>query len=149
MLLPFDPVIATNGFSASRANNSMSEMISSFFLQGVIVRDTGRSDDATHIPRQLVVAQPQFGVREYLLESIETRRFRARIVEDRVSIVALQVARNRQARCTEANDEILAICRRHCAHRIFRLASPIKTRMTVMIQNRTMTLGSAQPFSSK
>jgi pimeloyl-ACP methyl ester carboxylesterase len=37
-----------------------------------------------------------------------------------------------------------------CRHqRIFKLASPTNTRITVMIQNRTITLGSAQPLSSK
>ena len=33
MLLPFEPVTATNGLLASRANNSISDTISSFFLR--------------------------------------------------------------------------------------------------------------------
>jgi hypothetical protein len=37
--------------------------------------------------------------------------------------------------------------RRH--QRIFKLANPINTKITVMIQKRTITLGSGQPLSSK
>jgi hypothetical protein len=37
--------------------------------------------------------------------------------------------------------------RRH--QRIFKLANPINTKITVMIQKRTITFGSGQPLSSK
>ena len=35
------------------------------------------------------------------------------------------------------------------SYRIFSVASPIKTRISEMIQKRTITRGSGQPFSSK
>ena len=34
------------------------------------------------------------------------------------------------------------------AHRSLRVARPTRTRITVMIQKRTMTFGSPQPFNS-
>ena len=80
---------------------------------------------------------------------VEAGRLFATVVEDGIAVIALEIARNRQARGTESHDQILVRYLLRCAHRIFRLARPINTRMTVMIQNRTMTLGSAQPLSSK
>ena len=68
-----------------------------------------------------------------------------------VTAFALEVTRDGQARRPETEHEVLLhrlfFLRR--AHRIFKLAKPINTRMTVIIQKRTMTLGSAQPLSSK
>ena len=55
-----------------------------------------------------------------------------------------------QAYAVAPLDAVLAsvsASRRH--QRIFKLAKPISTKITVMIQKRTITLGSAQPLSSK
>ncbi len=66
-----------------------------------------------------------------------------------------QMAGAGQARLAQSKDQGLgmgswALGREKGLHqRIFRLANPTSTRMTVMIQNRTMTRGSGQPLSSK
>jgi hypothetical protein len=36
-----------------------------------------------------------------------------------------------------------------CHYRIFNIAKPINTNISEIIQNRTITRGSGQPFSSK
>ena len=78
----------------------------------------------------------------------------------------MQIPRRGQAGGAEADDEaapaaghtdltrfvlgsesVLRFMRPH--QRIFKLASPTKTKITVMIQKRTITFGSAQPLSSK
>src|SRR5262245_15699757 len=72
--------------------------------------------------------------------------------------VCAQIARTGQAGAAQAHDHrtpgarlgtgsrLLAHGR---CHRSFSVPSPASTRIRLMIQNRTITLGSAQPLSSK
>ena len=63
---------------------------------------------------------------------------------------ALQVPRHRQAGAAHADHHgVRCGCAACAAHRSFSVARPASTRMKLMIQKRTMTLGSAQPLSSK
>ena len=119
--------------------------------QLVVVGHTRRDDDAVDVPGQFCLAESYVGVRPQVAQRVDSGRRIARVDERRIDAVAFQIARDGQPGRTQPDDEIFP-CHGlffHGAHRIFRLASPISTRMTVMIQNRTMTLGSAQPFSSK
>src|SRR5690606_38390291 len=102
------------------------------------------------------------GTRVDCLQFFETGWILAAVDEPCSPVAPLQVTRHRQTCCAEAEYEVrstglqfrhrgtrppLVVVR--CVHRIFKLASPMRTRMTVMIQKRTMTFGSAHPFSSK
>jgi len=65
-----------------------------------------------------------------------------------------QIARARQAGESETHHQcarLLRLCHAFGTHaqRSFNVASPINTRMKLMIQKRTMTRGSGQPFNSK
>ncbi len=68
--------------------------------------------------------------------------------------LAMQVARGREPGAAEAEHQCpgARLERRDVVrlrvHRSFSVASPISTRITVMIQKRTITFGSAQPLSS-
>jgi hypothetical protein len=117
--------------------------------QRVAIGNTGRSNKALDALGHAVIAKAQFSVRPDLAQLIQSGWLGAAVVEDGVSFTTLQVARDRQACGAETHDQILVRFLLRFAHRIFRLARPIRTRMTVIIQNRTMTFGSAQPFSSK
>ena len=70
-----------------------------------------------------------------------------------VNAIAAQIARARESRAAETEHE-RARAGSHLrrrggrVHRSFSVASPTSTRITVMIQKRTITLGSAQPLSS-
>src|SRR4029079_18230078 len=92
-------------------------------------------------------AEPHFRFGGELLQSRCFRR-RCAVVGDCEALVArVQIARTRQPGATESDDD--AACALGHAQRTFRVASPISTRITEMIQNRTITFGSAQPLSSK
>ncbi len=63
-----------------------------------------------------------------------------------------QVADHGAAGNTQANNQIERVFRHirlRPSYRILRVARPTSTRITVMIQNRTMIFGSGQPLSSK
>ena len=124
-------------------------LLTRLFEQRMAVRNAGRRDDARDIFRQRVLTELDFSVGPDVIEFVETGRRLTTVEEYGVDVIALQVTRDRQAGGAEAHDQILVTCGLRGAHRIFRLARPISTRMTVIIQNRTMTLGSAQPLSSK
>ena len=79
------------------------------------------------------------------------------VCEDRGSTGARKMSRHRRTRRADAEYERRSrrvprqppphvVLGHH--HRIFRLERPTSTRITVMIQKRTMTLGSGQPLSS-
>src|SRR5690606_27070708 len=93
-----------------------------------------------------------------------TRRIRAAIDHEHALAEPGEVANGRKPGLAEPDDERSATRRsshllrrpasafalHHDHHqRIFRLARPTSTRVTVVIQKRTMTFGSAQPLSSK
>ena len=64
--------------------------------------------------------------------------------------VRAQVARARKAGLAETDDHRGGgFGRARVVHRSFSVARPVSTSSSEMIQNRTMTFGSAQPFSSK
>ncbi len=104
----------------------------------------------------------------------EPRRIGAAVDDAHAFAACRQIARNCGPRSAEADDE--TVFRRGVSHRrflslrlyafppptrtlerergckhqrIFKLAKPMSTKITVMIQKRTITLGSAQPLSSK
>jgi hypothetical protein len=84
------------------------------------------------------------------LDALELGRRRATVGDRDTVAAALQMTRHRQAGAPHAHDHRVArrLCRlRH--HRSFRVANPAKTRRKLMIQKRTMTLGSVHPLSSK
>ncbi len=60
-----------------------------------------------------------------------------------------QVPHDREAGLAEADDERVGHDCGGVAHRSFSVARPASTSSTLMIQKRTMILGSAQPLSSK
>ena len=108
--------------------------------------------EAAQVP---VVDADHAAVGERALELVDARRLIAGIHEHGVALRASQVARDRQPGRSQPENEIPALPGPlrggfflRGTHRILRLARPINTRMTVIIQKRTMTFGSAQPLSS-
>ena len=93
------------------------------------------------------------------LEHVQTGRPFAAVGHGHTHAARAQMARAGQPRLAQTHDQGLGLrraravggCgrRRHDVHRIFRLARPISTSTTVMIQKRTMTRGSGQPCNSK
>ena len=155
VLLPFVPVIAAIGACASRANSSMSPMIGTPRIarthhEGLAQRHAGRCDHAVGVVEQRFIerAEVHFGFGCELLQRRGLGRRRA-VVGDRKAFVALvQITRARQAGTTQTDYDAARALLCH-AHRTFSVARPISTRITEMIQKRTITFGSAQPLSSK
>ena len=84
-----------------------------------------------------------------LAQSCQLGRLGARIGYCDLPSERVQIARTRQPRPAEADDDCRGwFCRRY-NHRSFRVANPNNTRIREIIQKRTITLGSAQPLSSK
>src|SRR5690606_30543345 len=115
-------------------------------------------------PSRVERAELDLDVRVLALEPLEPRRVDTAVDHEHALSEPGEVANGREPGLAEPDDERPAarrfsrLLRRpasafalHHGHhqRIFRLASPTSTRITVMIQKRTITLGSAQPLSSK
>ncbi len=80
----------------------------------------------------------------------QLRRVGARVGHRKRQTAARQMANHGEAALAEAdNDAELVGCDEHVVHLSFSVARPTSTRITVMIQKRTMTRGSGQPLSSK
>ena len=97
-------------------------------------------------------ADRQLGV--CLLHGVELRRRRARVGDAHVVALRHEIAHAAQAREPQTHDQCRFASRIWHARggwhqRIFRVARPIRTRISDMIQKRTITRGSGQPFSSK
>ena len=100
-----------------------------------------------------------------LPHEVETRRRRARIDYRYRDAHRTQVLHARHSGLPQADDErgagrrragpvalgsgVGCQCHALLRHRIFRVARPMRTKITVSTQKRTMTRGSGQPFSSK
>ena len=78
----------------------------------------------------------------------EARGIAARVGDDEPVAARGQVARGRDAGAPEADDHAAGTAGGLPHQRSFSVASPSRTSMKEMIQKRTMTFGSAQPFSS-
>ena len=127
----------------------------------IVVGNAGRSDHAPDVCGEFAAAELAFRVGPKLIEFLETRWLLAAVEEHGLPPRSLQVSCDGQPGCAQPKHEVLlpglwlgrgfrfCFLFLHRAHRIFRLAKPINTRMTVIIQKRTMTFGSAHPFSSK
>src|SRR4030095_10655596 len=75
-------------------------------------------------------------------------RVRARVRHHQAVPARREVARGRYARAAEAHDHAAGTAGALPHQRSFSVASPMRTSMKEIIQNRTMTFGSAQPLSS-
>ncbi len=97
----------------------------------------------------------QFGVRHLLAQRRRTRRLGTRVRHAHREPLAAQVARAGQPGAAEPEHQRAAAGFERgevalgVVHRSFSVARPTSTRITVMIQKRTITFGSAQPLSSK
>ena len=89
-----------------------------------------------------------FQLRPEALQFREPRRVRARVGHDEAVAAGREVARAGDAGAAEAHDHAARVAGGLLHQRSFSVASPIRTSMNEMIQKRTMTFGSAQPFSS-
>src|SRR5690606_3782085 len=126
-----------------------------------IRREPRRPDDSRRggEPLRVERAELDLHVGQLAAQRVEAGRRVAAVDHEHALAETRQIPRRGEARLAEPYDEgpglrvpptvrtVVEHQRHH--HRIFRLASPIRTRITVMIQKRTMTFGSAQPFSSK
>ncbi len=116
--------------------------------------DLGRAIEQSHVE----TAKGDLRLRRKLTQRRSFRRRGAAVRHRELHTARTQVTRARHARAPEADDDGAsglrpAGCadvdlRRH-AQRTFRVARPTSTRITEMIQKRTITFGSAQPLSSK
>ncbi len=82
-------------------------------------------------------------------QPIQLGRLSARIRNGQTPTQRVQMARAGQAGLPETNDHSRSGFGGGEAHLSFRVARPKSTRMSEMIQKRTITFGSAQPFNSK
>ncbi len=78
----------------------------------------------------------------------ESRRLLARVGHDEPMAARGEVPGCRHAGAAEAHDHAMRSGDGLLHQRSFKVASPMRTSMKEMIQKRTITLGSAQPFSS-
>ena len=88
-------------------------------------------------------------------QRIGSRRVLARVRDAHLEALAVQVACSRKPGATKPQHQGAGAGGKRSqwlerlGHRSFNVARPSSTRITVMIQKRTMTFGSAQPVSSK
>ena len=148
-----DGAVAVHGITREQLDvrDDFELALASSLQQLIVIRDARRNDQPINVPGQTQLAEYHLRVRPQLVQLVDTGWLFAAVNKDGIAFLPAQVAGDRQTGGTEPEHDILALRRSfaHGAHRIFRLARPINTRMTVMIQNRTMTFGSAQPLSSK
>ena len=98
--------------------------------------------------RGIEAAERGRGLRHEAAQFGEPGRRRARVGDDQAVAARREMARAGHAGAAEADDDALRMCGGGLHQRSFSVASPIRTSMKEMIQKRTMTFGSAQPFSS-
>ena len=118
--------------------------------EGLGERDAGRHDDLVGAleHRRVEAAERGRRLRHEPAQLREAGRVRARVGDDEPVAARGQVPGRRHAGAAEAHDHA-ARCADGLLHqRSFSVASPMRTSMNEMIQKRTMTFGSAQPFSS-
>ncbi len=121
----------------------------------------GRDDDLRCSLQQtsIELAESRFGLGRKLRERCRFGRRLPAVGHRKIDAPRAQETCARQARASEPHDDGATACGvRHgmggcmfvChVHRTFNVARPTRTRITEMIQKRTMTFGSAQPLSSK
>ncbi len=118
--------------------------------EGLGKRDAGRDDDLVRTLEHRRVEAAERGRRLWHepAQLREAGRMRTRVGDDEPVPARGQVPGRRHAGAAEADDHA-ARCAAGLLHqRSFSVASPMRTSMNEMIQKRTMTFGSAQPFSS-
>ena len=171
VLLPLVPVMAAIGAFASRTNNSMSPMIgmpraAALMRNGsrnetpgdAMTCDAPSSKDSSNAPKRTSTSGANCS------SAADSGGDGLLSVTAKLEAARLQITRARQSRPAQADDDrsppLLTIQRANigasgedraasCDQRTFNVASPISTRITEMIQKRTITFGSAQPLSSK
>ena len=77
------------------------------------------------------------------------RRLGAIVCDRHARAVLQQVARDRKAGLAKADHHRVQRHCRGCTHRSFNVDRPASTSRKLMIQKRTITLGSTHPLSSK
>jgi hypothetical protein len=94
------------------------------------------------------------GSAQLTTQRLDPGRRLSRVGDTQFEALAMQVACGREPGTSEAEYQRPGAGFERCkilgmrVHRSFSVASPISTRITVMIQKRTITFGSAQPLSS-
>ena len=119
--------------------------------EGLLQRHARRDHDAERVVEQahIETPEPYRNLRVELAQRGELRRLRPRVGDRQPPATLAQIAGAGEPGAPEAHDDRggWLVCRD--AHRSLRVASPASTRRREMIQNRTITFGSAQPLSSK
>ena len=118
--------------------------------EGLGERDAGRDDDLVGALEHGRVEAAERGRRtgHQAPEFREPRRVLARIGHDQPVPARGEVPGRRHAGPAEAHDHADGTGGGLLHQRSFNVASPIRTSMNEMIQKRTITFGSAHPFSS-
>ena len=118
--------------------------------EGLGERDAGRHDDLVRALEHRRVEAAERGRRpgHEPAQLREPGRVRARVGDDQPVPARGQVPGRRHAGAAEAHDHAARGAAGLLHQRSFSVASPMRTSMNEMIQKRTMTFGSAQPFSS-
>ena len=163
VVLPFVPVMATTGQWQSSQENSSSPIISmrfrrKFWTSGADGIDPRREDAAVVMARvglRLQAGEHGDAQRRHLLDLV-AQLFQVRAVEHgrhrappRPALRPL-LRRSRQNPSTAICLSLIFACgRAHGFYRSLRVARPKAANMMERIQNRTMTVFSFQPFSSK
>ena len=115
-------------------------------------RDTGAHHQPGGRSEDLGLEAPQedWQIGHLQVNLLQTRWFFTTVGDRELHPEPVQITGAGEPGLAETDDQRLSGLQFSVIHqRIFRLARPISTSTTVMIQKRTMTRGSGQPLSSK
>ena len=122
----------------------------SLLQEGFAQRHARRDDDLVGAFEQRGVesAERGGGIRDQAAQFSEAGRRGTRVGHDQLMPARSEMTRAGDAGAAKTDDDTARAACSLLHQRSFNVASPIRTSMKEMIQKRTMTFGSAHPFSS-